>query len=69
MIKALMLQRFMRIPSERALAEELAGIKGVYAVLGVVRLAGCFTYFRRKLIPRNNKCNPVPSNVIRRRSV
>jgi hypothetical protein len=38
----------MRISSKRALAEELAGITGVYAVLGVVRLAGCFAYFRRK---------------------
>jgi hypothetical protein len=40
MIEALMLQCFMRIPSERALAEELAGVTGVYAVSSAVRLAG-----------------------------
>jgi hypothetical protein len=43
----------MRISSKRALAEELAGITGVYAVLGVVRLAGCFAYFRRKRMARS----------------
>ena len=50
-VKALMLQRFMRIPSERALAEELAGIRDYRRICGFRRYTpsrGCFTYFRRK---------------------
>ena len=34
MIKALMLQCFMRIPSERVLAEELAGIRDYRRICG-----------------------------------
>jgi len=51
MIKALMLQCFMRIPSERALAEELAGSRDYRRICGFKRCTpsrGCFTYFRRK---------------------
>jgi len=51
MIKVFMLQRFMRIPSERALAEELAGIRDYRRICGFRRYTpsrGCFTYFRRK---------------------
>ncbi len=40
-IKALMLQRFLYVPSERILAERLlsVGIIGGFAVLGAIRLA------------------------------
>jgi transposase len=51
MIKAFMLQRFMRIPSERALAEELAGSRDYRRICGFRRCTpsrGCFTYFRRE---------------------
>ncbi|MEM3602724.1 MAG: transposase [Candidatus Bathyarchaeia archaeon] len=49
-IKALMLQRFMRIPSERVLAEKLAMCRYYRRVCGFRRKTpsrGCFTYFRR----------------------
>jgi transposase len=51
MIKALMLQCFMRIPSERALVEELAGSRDYRRICGFRRCTpsrGCFTYFRRE---------------------
>ena len=56
MIKVFMLQRFMRIPSERALAEELAGIRDYRRICGFRRYTpsrGCFTYFRRKRMGRS----------------
>ncbi|MEM3666186.1 MAG: transposase [Candidatus Bathyarchaeia archaeon] len=47
---ALMLQRFMRIPSERVLAEKLAKFRDYRRICGFRRKTpcrGCFTYFRR----------------------
>jgi len=46
-----MLQRFMRIPSERALAEELARSRNYRRICGFRRYTpsrGCLTYFRRE---------------------
>ena len=51
MIKALMLQRFEHIPSERALAEELAKSRSYRRICGFKRRApsrGCFTHFMRR---------------------
>jgi transposase len=51
MIKAFMLQCFMRIPSERALAEELEGSRDYRRICGFRRCMpsrGCLTYFRLK---------------------
>jgi len=50
-IKALMLQRFEHIPSERALAERLAKTRCYRRMCGFRRHApsrGCFTHFRRR---------------------
>jgi transposase len=50
MVKALMLQRFEGIPSERALAEELAKCRDYRRICGFGRdtpSRGCFTHFRR----------------------
>ncbi|MEM0488090.1 MAG: transposase [Candidatus Bathyarchaeia archaeon] len=50
LIKALMLQRFMRIPSERVLAEKLARCRDYRRICGFRRKTpcrGCFTHFRR----------------------
>jgi transposase len=50
MVKALMLQRFEGIPSERALAEELAKCRDYRRICGFRRYTpsrGCFTHFRR----------------------
>ena len=51
LVKALMLQRFMRIPSERALADELAKCRDYRRICGFGRETpsrGCFTFFRKK---------------------
>jgi len=45
-----LLQRFLRIPSERILAEKLAGNRDYRRICGFRRKTpsrGCFTYFRR----------------------
>ena|GEM_PF-4224516 len=50
-VKAFMLQRFMCIPSERALADELARSRDYRRICGFRRYTpsrGCLTYFRRK---------------------
>jgi transposase len=50
-VKAFMLQCFMRIPSERALAEELAGSRDYWRICGfrhVTPRRGCLTYFKSK---------------------
>jgi len=49
--KALLLQRFLSIPSERVLAEKLAGNRDYRRICGFRRETpsrGCFTYFRRE---------------------
>ncbi|MGC8999361.1 MAG: transposase [Candidatus Bathyarchaeia archaeon] len=50
-IKALLLQRFLCIPSERVLADRLAKCRDYRRICGFRRCTpsrGCLTYFRRK---------------------
>jgi len=52
-VKALMFQRFERIPSERALAEGLAKSRCYRRICGFRRHTpsrGCFTHFRRRCL-------------------